>query len=356
MGDKSVLDFIKHYRENSKDKKQISSMNLEKIFEVSKDLYGEENLEQYENDKKIFKVMQDEANEEADIKYYPDESGYMILKHHSDSILNILNQNKIKLDYDIKYASFQNEDISLVGISNFKFKSNELLIGMSRKLIDYIYILSRIITEELPLKREADGTINIFFNKSKINDFINENRSLNEKFLDLLQKSFIGFSKDIDKIIYKKDEVIELSELLWGNAELFIIAHEYAHACCKHVGKEIKNLTIEELRKDESEADNLAIQIVVAHNIETRGSAIPAYLGIGLLFGSIEIITDIKGNKGAYAKPKERMYELECFIKIQDNTDISESWMVADYLYNFVKCLWDKNKERYKELEAYHKN
>jgi len=279
----------------------------------------------------------------------------MILKHHSDSILKILRDNNFKLAYNIKCVSFLNEDISLVGISNLRFNGNEVLIGISRKLIDYIYTLSRIITEEISLKRDRDGAIKIRFDKNKINEEVIKNKNLNDKFIDLLQKCFIGRVKNIDKIIYRKDKAIELSELFWDNAELFIISHEYAHACYKHIEKEKKNLNIDLQRKEEKEADNLALQIVLAHNMKSRGTVIPAYLGIGILFGSIEIINDIKGKGEAYATPKERLDILGSFIKRQYDSQISESWMLAEYMYEFIKCLWNNNRDLYNGLELYFK-
>lgn len=356
MNEHSIMEFIKKYREKNIDNQQISSMDLDKFFEFAKNLYGEENLEQYNSDKKLFKIMQDLAKKEMDINNYPDESGYMILKRHSDNILDVLNDNKIKLDYNIKSVSFLEQDISIVGISNLIFEGNELLIGVSRKLIDFIYTLSRIITEEIPFYRD-NGAIRLNIDLNKIPQYIIENRNLKEKFLELLQKSFLG-AKNIDKRIYKEDKLIDLTTLFWENAELFMIAHEYAHACYKHVEKKSENLSNEERRKEELDADNLALQIVLAHNIKINNVVKPAYLGIGILFGSLEIINDIKENNNGliYHSAQVRMSYLEQFVKKHYDFNISESWIFADYFYNIIKCLWSNTKELYKELETHFPN
>lgn len=356
MNEHSMMEFIKKYREKNIDNQQISSMDLDEFFEIAKNLYGEENLEQYNSDKKLFKIMQDLAKKEIDINNYPDESGYMILKRYSDNILDVLNANKIKLDYKIKSVSFLDQDISIIGISNLVFEGNEVLIGVSRKLIDFIYTLSRIITEEIPLYRD-NGEIGLEIALNEIPQFIIENRNLKEKFLELLQKSFLG-AKNIDKRIYQIDKLNKLTTLFWGNAELFMIAHEYAHACYKHVEKKSESLSNEERRKEELDADNLALQIVLAHNIKTEKSVIPAYLGIGILFGSLEIINDIKGNDNGliYHTAQVRMSYLEQFVKKHYDFNISEPWEFADYFFNVIKCLLSNTKELYKELEMYFPN
>lgn len=354
MSERSIMEFIKKYREKSIENQQISRMDLDDFFEFAKNLYGEENLEQYNSDKKLLKIMQDLAKKEVDINNYPDESGYMILKHHSDNILDVLNENKIKLDYNIKSVSFLDQDISLVGISNLIFEGNELLIGISRKLIDFIYTLSRIITEEIPFYRD-NGAIRLDVDLNKIHQCIIENKKLKEKFLELLQKSFLDV-KNIDKRIYKKNKLIYLTSLFWENAELFVIAHEYAHACYKHVEKKSETLSNDERKKEELDADNLALQIVLAHNIKTKKAVIPAYFGIGILFGSIEVMNDIKGNNNGliYHTAQARMSNLEQFVKNHYDFNMSESWILADYFYNVIKCLWNSTKDLYKELELYY--
>lgn len=356
MNERSIMEFIKKYREKNIENQQISSMDLDKFFQFAKNLYGEENLEQYNSDKKLFEIMQDLAKKEIDINNYPDESGYMILKHHSDNILDVLNDNKIKLDYNIKSVSFLEQDISIVGISNLIFEGNELLIGVSRKLIDFIYTLSRIITEEIPFY-EDNGAIRLDVDLNKIPQYIMDNKNLKEKFLKLLQKSFLDV-KNIDKRIYKEDKLIYLTSLFWENAELFMIAHEYANACYKHVEKKSENLSNEERKKEELDADNLALQIVLAHNIKTKKAVIPAYLGIGILFGSLEIINDIKENDNGliYHAAQARISKLEEFVKKHYDFNISKSWMLADYFYNVIKCLWNSTKDLYKELEMYYEN
>ncbi len=160
------------------------------------------------------------------------------------------------------------------------------------------------------------------------------------------------------KMYFEKDENMDLSGILWDNAELFVVAHEYSHIILDHLSQnEVfskrflydDSMLYEIIRSwnEELSADELALKIVLAHNQKEKTGLFTGYFGIEFLFICFNIIEKACNIEFSETHPSSNMRInnlRKCLKEIapeEYDTIITGSKIIEEIgLY-----LWDANKE-----------
>ncbi|HBX22450.1 MAG TPA: hypothetical protein DEF34_02260 [Desulfotomaculum sp.] len=166
--------------------------------------------------------------------------------------------------------------------------------------------MGRIVASLFQKKDDINNKSKVIFdfNKKKIRRNLKNNKKANAKFIEALVLYFAYRDLTLSKVYFEKDENMDLSGILWDNAELFVVAHEYSHIILGHLSPNqafsrrflhTDSMLYEVIMSwnEEFSADELALKIVFAHSQNDRKGVFAGYLGIELLFVCFDIIEKV---------------------------------------------------------------
>lgn len=336
MGFKDPYEYLrwKYSYLNSKKKEKMS---LNVYFEKAKAIYGDKQKELYESDKILFTKLEEMASHLDLPIEEQDENTYWLLNRHASNVEKILKDNNLSIPNKIVLGTLPTNDSNA---SVCTFPNRDMLVVLNDGLIHFIYSFGRIISAFFSKKDDSsDKNKMIFdFDKKRIRENLKNNKEANSKFIEALVLYFANRDLTLSNIYFEKDENIDLSGILWDNAELFVVAHEYSHIILDHLSPNQvfskrfsydDSMLYEVIRSwnEESAADELALKIVLAHNKSEGNGFFAGYLGIELLFVCFDIL--------------EKAYNLE----------FSETHPLANLrIHNLRKCLKDILPEQYETI------
>jgi hypothetical protein len=146
--------------------------------------------------------------------------------------------------------------------------------------------------------------------------------------------------------------------LLSFTADMFVVAHEYAHVVCGHTASRLarrarlpSGIEFEEsvrCHKEEMEADALAFKITVTHN-RKRGADLPlSYVGVDFLFSCLEIDETLRGTSSSRSHPSasDRRDSLRRRVTEQYPEQSVASLYLAGQIQWLMAELWRRNGPR----------
>ncbi|WP_313560490.1 hypothetical protein [Ruminiclostridium cellobioparum] len=185
------------------------------------------------------------------------------------------------------------------------------------------------------------------------------NKEGHTKFIEAIILYFVYRDLSFSKTYFEKDNNMNLAGILWDNAELFVVAHEYSHIILDHLSieKEITkrylfdySMLYEVVRNwnEEFSADKLALQTTLAYNNNKAGyGSFCCFLGIEFLFSCLSLIEEATNCGCSETHPSAEMrinklrQNLSSIIPDDAETIISGTCIIRD----IVSDLWNTNKE-----------
>jgi len=232
-----------------------------------------------------------------------------------------------------------------------------MLVALNDGLIQFVYYFGRIISAFFSKKdNSSDKNKMIFdFNETRIRENLKNNKEANSKFIEAFVLYFAKRDLTSSNVYFEKDENIDLSGILWDNAELFVVAHEYSHIILELNQVVTKKISYDDSMlykvirswNEESAADELAMKIVLAHNKSEGNGFFAGYLGIELLFVCFDILEKAYNIEFSETHPSANMRILnlrKCLKDIlpdQYETILDGSKIIEEIGLN----LWSVNKE-----------
>lgn len=349
-----------YLRLNSK-KYDLRNINLDNCFELLENLYGDKENELFESDKILFKKLKKiESGLNLPIEEQ-DGATFALLNRHSKNIDEVLKENNIYVPGKIILGTLPMIDLNARTCS---FSKDEILVALNQGLFNFLYLMGRVVSSFF--SRTDDGSnknkLTFSFNINVFDENLKLDKEGNSKFLEVLILYFVYKNFDISKTYFEKDKKIYLSASLWDNAEFFVVAHEYGHIISDNIShkKNTKRIPLDDesrlyevIRswKDEIEADQIALQITLAHKDEMNFGLFGHYIGIEFLFACLSIIEEIdnKLNNTEFSETHPsaqiRIENLRNYLKyiLPEEADdlLSGSEMVS---YILTK-LWNRNKD-----------
>lgn len=338
-------------------KRKPKNLSLDTYFERVKDIYGDQQKELFESDKVLFKKLE-ELSSQLDLPIEEqDEKSYWLLNRHSSNVNEILKENNIVIPNKVILGTLPTNDFNAF-VS--PFSNGEILVVLNEGLMEFVYLMGRVISSFFSKKDNENKKNNITFDLNPENVIINlrSNKLGNSKFIEALVLFLAYRDLSLSKMYFEKDENMDLSGILWDNAELFVVAHEYSHIILDHLSpnkvfsKRLlydDSMLYEIIRSwnEEFSADELALKIVLAHNQKERTGLFTGYLGIEFLFVCFDIIEKACNIEFSDTHPSsnKRINNLRKNLKEiapeEYDTIINGSKIIEEIgLY-----LWDVNKE-----------
>lgn len=309
----------------------------------------------YESDKILFKKLEDIASKLKLPIEEQNRSTYAIISRHSDNINKVMKENNIHISNDIVVGTLP---INELNAFVYPFPNGQILLVLNDGLIQFIYLMGRVVASFFTKKDEDKETLTFDFDKEIILENLKNNKDGHNKFIETLFLYFAYDDMDISSIYFEKDENKGLSGVLYDNAELFVVAHEYSHILLDHLSldkKSEKRFLDEESSlyqivrgwEDEFYADSLALQAVLAHNRNKINGWFMGYMGVELCLSCLDIIEKFKNTRVRNSHPFAEMRRMnirnslkkllpEHYEKIID---------IGKNIEEIVLELWDTNKD-----------
>lgn len=347
-------------------KHTLMGINLDDYFEINQKIYGNDESELFESDKILFQQLK-EMSEKLDLPIdEQDDSTFWLLNRHSNIVTKVMKENNISLNQNIILGTLPINDLNAL---TCEFSENERLVALNQGLFQFVYLMGRVISS-LFLEIDNNKTKNTFNFNLKIKPIdgkIKFDKGDNEKFLEVLTLYFVYENLFKSKTYFQKDRNMFLSGCLWDNAELFVVAHEYAHIISDELSnqKNIKRRFLDDDSKlyevirdwnEEFKADQIALQIILTRSDDFDSGLVGNYLGVEFLFACLDIIErinlKINGDKLSETHPSARIRieNLRNFLKIilpkNANNLINGSKIISDILME----LWEQNEESFYKL------
>jgi len=314
--------------------KKQEKMSLNAYFEKAKAIYGDKQKALYESDKILFSKLEEMASHlDLPIKEQ-DENVYWLLNRHASNVEKILKANNLSISNKIVLGTLPTNDLNAFVRP---FPNGEMLVVLNDGLIQFLYFFGRILSAFFS-KRDDNSNKNkiIFdFNKKRIRQNLKINKEADSRFVEAFVLYFANRDLTLSNILFEKDENMDLSGILWDNAELFVVAHEYSHIILQLNQVFNKKFSYYDPMlyqvinswNEEFAADELALKIVLAHNKSEGNGFFAGYLGIELLFVCLDILE--KAN----------------------NLEFSETHPLANSrIHNLRKCLKDILPDQYEVI------
>ena len=330
-------------------------------FDKLKDLYESNSL--YESDRELFAKLQD-MNSQLNIPIdEQDRSTYAIVKRLSENVVQIMNENNVQIPNDIVLGTLPTSDFNAFVCP---FDDGQLLVVLNEGLLGFVYLMGRIVSSFISKKtmdnKDTSETYDVDNNTIKEN-LVNYKEG-HWRFIEIFILYFINKNMWGSKTYIEKDNNLSLSGILWDNAELFIVAHEYSHIVLDHLSNNTLNFKKEYLDinsklykvirdwHQEVSADNLALQTVLAYSQKVGHGFYGGYLGVELALACLDVMEkalDI-GFSQTHPSAKIRKQQIRKALKEmlpeQYETIVNGSMFIDE----IVSYLWETNQERIKHL------
>jgi len=347
-------------------KHTLMGINLDDYFEINQNIYGNNERELFESDKILFQQLK-EMSEKLDLPIdEQDDSTFWLLNRHSNIVTKVMKENNIILNQNIILGTLPINDLNAL---TCEFSENERLVALNQGLFQFVYLMGRMISSlflEID-NNKTKNSLNFNLKIKPIDGKIKFDKGDNEKFLEVLTLYFVYENLFKSKTYFEKDKNMILSACLWDNAELFVVAHEYAHISMDELSnkKDMKRRFLDDDSKlyevirdwnEEFKADQIALQIILTRSDDFDSGLVGNYLGVEFLFACIDIIerinVKINGEKLSETHPSARIRieNLRKFLKVilPKNADnlINGSKIISDILME----LWEQNEETFYKL------
>lgn len=347
-------------------KHTLIGINLDEYFEINQNIYGNDERELFESDKILFQQLK-EMSEKLDLPIdEQDDSTFWLLNRHSNIVTKVMKENNMILNQNIILGTLPINDLNAL---TCEFSENERLVALNQGLFQFVYLMGRMISSlflEID-NNKTKNSLNFNLKIKPIDGKIKFDKGDNEKFLEILTLYFVYENLFKSKTYFEKDKNMILSACLWDNAELFVVAHEYAHISMDELSnkKEMKRRFLDDDSKlyevirdwnEEFKADKIALQIILTRSDDFDSGLVGNYLGVEFLFACIDIIerinVKINGDKLSETHPyaRIRIENLRKFLKVilPQNADnlINGSKIISDILME----LWEQNEEHFYKI------
>lgn len=347
-------------------KSSLKNINLDDLFKITEKSYDNKEKKLFESDKILFKKLKEEV-----VKFNlpideQEPCSFVILDKHSKSVIQVLGKNNICVQGKIGVGTLPLNDLNAYACD---FSKEVKLVAVNQGLFQFVYLMGRVVSSFS--KEEFDNNnqkaLSFNFDMKEFDENLKYNVKGNAKFLEVLILYFINRDLYKSKTYYEEDQRLYLSSMLYDNAELFVVAHEYAHIISydlsheKHINKrflddESRLYAVKRNWNDEFQADQIALQITLAREDEMNFGLFGNYIGIEFLFACLDIIEKIylgisNDNISETHPPATiRMESLRNYLKkiLPEGSDtLINGGKVISYILNE---LWDENKSTFYKI------
>ncbi len=355
---RNPITYLKWEYERINSKRiDITKIDLDEYFELIKHNYRSDQVELYESDKILFKKLKEMASDLNLPIEEQDRRTYGLLNRHSQIVKNIAQENNILIPNEIILGTLPLQELNAFACD---FENRQKLIVLNDGLFLFLYSMGRVISSffsKVSTNKQKDY-MTFDFNEKNILSNLKTNKQGHIKFVEALTLYFVYQNLSISNIYYEKDENLYLSGILWDTAELFVVAHEYSHIILDHLSP--KKKTIKRFLDDESNlyeikrnwtdeylADELALQLTMAHNKKEGYGLFSCFIGIEFLFACLDIIEKTYNIQFSDTHPlaKMRIENLRKYLQKllpQKADTILDGGKVINHLFT---DLWESNKE-----------
>lgn len=357
MNFENAYDYLKwEYSRLTTKTKNIEPKDFDTFFEKEKYKYGSENADLYESSKILFKKLVEIASELKLPIEEQNRSSYAILNRHSENMNKVLKENNLELPYDIVLGTLPINELNAFVRS---FSNGQLLIALNEGLINFIYLMGRVVASFFT-KIDEDNDIDTYsLNEEVISEALENNKNGHAKFIETLVLYFAYENLHISSIYYEKDNNKQLSGVLYDNAELFVVAHEYSHIILDHLSpnRELKKRFLDEASSlyqimrnwnDEYSADALAVQSVLANNRNKLNGWMCGYLGVELCISCLEVIEKFFNIESSETHPSAGMRRVNIQKTLKQLLPPDHSKHILNnskFIQDIISTLWNTHKD-----------
>jgi hypothetical protein len=290
-----IQEFLKYY-----EKQEYENLNIDnKFFYALLGLYPESERIKMLNNKESLLNGYKSFNRLDRVSSNQEPSLNSILQDINKKIMSVLKENDIRLEKKVALTSLTRGEIR---IAQRVMTEDENVICMYSTTSEFLYFMSVVISS--------------FFRKDEVDlEMINcrweESYNLNQQGRKLFTEIMNAIQSDKWTTKYQWYQVSyikEYSYLLYHPAEMFGIAHEYAHIIYKHL--EGDNVSAAKNISNELQADKLAFEITMAYFCNKEQLPI-AYMGIDFLFCCLQIYQNVRRLRTAKNYPLLMQRRLE---------------------------------------------
>lgn len=330
------------------------------------DMYLQETYNLDPSDKKKLEEIKEELKEKESVEMPTDMQGiwqYIIIKGLTDRVLKILSKQNINIKEKIVIGTLPTGEVNAVAI---QVPSGGFIVALNDGIFLFIHLLAKAVTSFFPFKKEEGKLLSFSTDEKDINRSLETNRKGHIRFVDVLFSYLVlGDARNAEQYFQKTEQRI-LTDVIRNTAEMFIIAHEYSHVILEHstpaksltktLFHQVKVKKIIRSWKDELNADNLALQIVLAHNSEQGLDLALSNIGIDFFFSCLEIVEQAIGISSIASHPSVTIRR-ECIREWIKETFPERSKSCLGLAMDFQKLieeLWKINKASFeKKASAY---
>ncbi|MDF2537164.1 MAG: hypothetical protein K0S76_185 [Herbinix sp.] len=357
MAIENAYDYLKwEYSRLTTKTKNIEPKDFDTFFEQQKYKYGNENADLYESNKILFRKLDEIASE---LKLPIEEQNriaYAILNRHSENMNKVLKENNLKLHYDIVLGTLPINDLNAFVCP---FPNGQMLLALNEGLIDFIYLMGRVVASFFTKTDEDKDKDTYSLNEEVISEALENNKSGHAKFIETLVLYFAYENLHISSTYYEKDNNKQLSGVLYDNAELFVVAHEYSHIILDHLSpnRKLKKRFLDEASSlyqimrnwnDEYSADALAVQSVLANNRNKLNGWMCGYLGVELCISCLEVIERFYNIESSETHPSAGMRRANIQKTLKQLLPLDHSKNILDnskFIQDIISTLWKTHKD-----------
>ena len=239
-----------------------------------------------------------------------------------------------------------------------------LIVALDDGVFTYLNLLAKAVATFYELERAPEGGL-VRLVEGNIHRAVTLNREGNRRWLEATTATFVYGHPDLAPPWPAPYDKHVMVDSFLTSAEMFIVAHEYAHLILRHYdregatyrhrmagGAEVDNLEIS--RQEEFEADRLALEILREHHRQTGRKVENTRWSIRFLHGCLTTLEVLNGlgneldQPSTHPTPGERTARL--LQSLDEEEPVAEGKLdFTESVYMVMEQLFLHNLERYFE-------
>ena len=321
---------------------------------------AEARAELKESNLKVFR----EARSKELPSEWEDPDVYWLLQQVEGSVRAVIDDLELELSTDVAVGSLVTGSLQAMA-SGAPLGGVAVLVNQGTHM--FLYKMAQVVAEFLQEVATGDMTIScstdgrtpatsLSLRPGDIEDSLRTNELGHERFRDLLSAYRVSGDPGFALAYHSPGLRGRLVGLLNYSADLFVVAHEFAHVLCGHVsdtsakmirlpsGKELSRLT--RRQEMELEADELAFDMTVASNLKRGDDVAMSYIGVDFFFSCLEIEEALMGASPSLTHPATEVRREVLRRRVLDKYP-NQAIAAIDFgsrLQRLMSELWSMNK------------
>ncbi len=228
----------------------------------------------------------------------------------------VARRNRLRLPRNIVFGVLPTGEVNAMVIQVPSGRGAVVAVDLGTFL--YVHLMAKAISSFIPYAGMNKRGPSFRLGRREIERGFRSNPDAHKRFLEVLTAYLLFGNPARAPQYWQRGPHHPITALLRDTAEMFIVAHEYAHLILGHIrirrntrtrsirkGLKITNISVHRWEQ-EILADNLALQVVVDHNLREGFPFRLAYWGVDFFLSAIDFVDRANGISDTKTHPSAR--------------------------------------------------